>query len=277
MKSNMSTNYVLAEIDHSAIIHNCKIFRSLIPAGCKLCAAVKCNAFGHGIKEVLPALKDAEVEMLCVASIREAQELKEFGWILPILLLGSEFSIYHDSNKKDIACWLVENQIRITATRLEDIEHLSEAAELCSKQAVIHLMLDSGMNRMGVNEKPLLELINYTEKKKNIKIEGLYTHLASADEYDKGYALLQLERFNNFLNVLKDKDYKIPIIHAANSAAIIDLPQSHFNMVRPGISLYGYSPGQSMHRNNFVCFTIFVSISVQVKFTPSYSTAFIPG
>ena len=213
-----------------------------------MCAAVKCNAFGHGIKEVLPALEDAKVEMLCVSNIQEAIELRETGWELPILLFGSELSIYHDSNKKDIARWLVENQIRITVTRKEDLKYLSKAAELCDKQAVVHLMLDSGMNRMGVDEKLLLELINYIEKHNAVKIEGIYTHLASADEYDKSYAMLQLGRFNKFLNILKDKAYKIPIIHVANSAAIIDLPQSHFNMIRPGISLYGCSPGPAMHK-----------------------------
>jgi alanine racemase len=243
----MLLNPVIAEIDSSAIMHNCKIFRSLIPAGCKLCAAVKCNAFGHGVEAVLPVLKNAKVEMLCVASINEALELRDWGWELPVLLLGSELSLYQESNKKDVACWLVENQIRVTVTRLKDLEYLIQAAETCSTPVIVHLMLDSGMNRMGVNEEHLFELINYAENHNSVYIEGLYTHLATADEYDKSYAELQLARFNKFIELLEKKSRNIPIIHVANSAAIIDLPQSHFDMVRPGISLYGYQPGQTMH------------------------------
>ena len=243
----LTVNPVIAEVDSSAIIHNCKILRSFIPAGCKLCAAVKCNAFGHGVEAVLPALKDAKVEMLCVASIQEAVELRELECEMPVLLLGSEFSIYGDSCKAEIANWLIENQVRITATRIMDIEYLCKAAETSGIPGIIHLMFDSGMNRMGINERLLWEIIDYAENHDAIEIEGLYTHFATADEHDKSYAQKQLERFKLFLESLRKRGKKIPIVHAANSAAIIDLPQSHFDMVRPGLSLYGYQPGKTMH------------------------------
>jgi alanine racemase len=242
-------NSLIAEVDASAIIHNCKVFRSFIPSGCRLCAAVKCNAFGHSVEAVLPALKNAKVEMLCVANIQEAKKLRDLGWELPVLLLGSELSIYQGSDKKELAHWLVKNGIRPTITRIADLKYLIKAADACGKTAIVHLMLDSGMNRMGVNEKYLNELINYVGKHNGIHIEGLYTHLATADEDDKSYAELQLAKFNKLIKKLKSNGHKIPIIHAANSAAIIDLPQSHFDMVRPGISLYGYQPGKTMHNN----------------------------
>ena len=122
---NSKKNYLLAQVDPAAIIHNCKIIRSLIPTGCHLCPAVKCNAYGHGIEIVVPVLDSAGAEMLCVSAIHEAQQLLELKWRNPILLLGSEFSIYTGEQKHDLARWIVENQIRITVTNKNDINFSS--------------------------------------------------------------------------------------------------------------------------------------------------------
>lgn len=236
---NSKHKYLLAQIDPAAIIYNCGIIRGLIPAGCRLCPAVKCNAYGHGIEIVLPALRSADAEMLCISAIREAQQVLELKWNHPILLLGSEFSIYSGKQKRELARWIVKNQIRITVTNKNDIEALSAAAESLKTPAVIHVMLDTGMSRMGLGEEKLLELINGLKDNKNIVIEGLYTHLATADEADKTFADYQLQRFKKFIERLSDAELRIPIIHAANSSATIDLLDSSFDMVRPGISIYG--------------------------------------
>ena len=238
--------YLLAQIDLAAIIHNCRIIRGLIPAGCRLCPAVKCNAYGHGIEIVLPALRSAEAEMLCISAIFEAEQLLELGWDRPILLLGSEFSIYSGKEKQELAHWIVEKQIRVIVTSKDDIEALSKAAEFIKTPALVHVKLDSGMCRMGLSEQNLLGLITEIKCNNNIIIEGLYTHLATADEADKTFAEYQLRRFKKFIEHLKKTGPRIPIIHAANSGAIIDLPDSSFNMVRPGISIYGCHPSPQM-------------------------------
>ena len=98
---NPQNHYLTAEIDTSAIIHNCKIFKDMLNPDCELSAAVKCNAYGHGIEIALSALKSADVRMVCVSSLNESQEVKELGWEKPVLLLGSEFSIYTGEEKKD--------------------------------------------------------------------------------------------------------------------------------------------------------------------------------
>jgi len=239
-------HYLTAEIDLSAIVHNCRVIRD-ISGGRQLCPAVKCNAYGHGIEVVLPALKSADVEMVCVASIQEAMQLKDLQWERPILLLCPEFSIYSGKQKSELAHWIVENQIRITATSKADIDALSAAAKSLDKPAIIHLMLDSGMGRMGLDEQRLSQLITEIRADNCIRIEGLYTHFAMADEADKSFTDYQLQRFKTFLKQLETTGLRIPIIHAANSAAAIDLPDSGFDMVRPGISVYGYHPGAQMH------------------------------
>jgi len=238
--------YLSAQIDPAAIIHNCGIIRGLIPGGCRLCPAVKCNAYGHGIEIVLPAVRSAEAEMLCISAVFEAEQLLELGWDRPILLLGSEFSIYSGKEKHELARWIVENQIRVTVTNKNDTESLRRAAESVKRPAVVHIKLDSGMSRMGLSEQNLLELITELRNDKNFFIEGLYTHLATADETDKSFAEYQLQRFNKLIKQLKKTSLQIPIIHAANSGAIIDLPESSFDMVRPGISIYGCHPSPQM-------------------------------
>lgn len=235
-----------AQIDTSAIVHNCNVFRGIIPKGCRICVAAKCNAYGHGIDIALPAFEQAGIEMLCVALIKEALQLRDLGWEKPILLLGSEFSIYNGRQKKEIAHWIVENALSITAVYRDDILTLLEAAEIVDKPANIHLMVDTGMSRMGLNEERVYELLEEFKDNKFCAIEGIYTHLATADETDKSYADYQLKRFNAFLRKLKDNSINIPIIHSANAGAAIDIPQSCFNMIRPGISIFGYHSSPQM-------------------------------
>ena len=214
---------------------------------CRLCAVVKCDAYGHSIDIVLPALNEAGVEMLAVAAIKEAEQLKSMECKFPILLMGSEFSIYKGNEKKDIAHWLVENEIRVTAMNVVDVEILASIAQQLGKKTILHVMLDTGMSRMGLDEQNLLALISKIRGNEHIQIEGLYTHFAAADENDKSFSNYQLQRFNSFAQCLSNDGLNIPILHAANSVAAIDLPESHFGMIRVGISLYGYYPSDQIH------------------------------
>ncbi|MHC4396465.1 MAG: alanine racemase [Planctomycetota bacterium] len=241
-----NADYLVAQIDLAAITHNCKILRHLTPKNSLMCVAVKCNAYGHGVDIILPALKSANIDMLAVAAIPEAQQLRQLGWQKPILLLGSQFSIHTGKQKNELAEWLVANGVRITAMYTQDVEALAAAAKQLNKKALVHLMLDSGMGRMGLGEQWVLELIEAIKDRSEIEIEGLYTHLSTADDSDKTFSKYQLKRFDDFLAGLKTGGINIPIVHAANAAAVIDLPESHYNMIRPGIAVYGYQPGAQM-------------------------------
>ena len=243
----INPDYLVAQIDLSAVLHNCNILRQFASEKCKMCVAVKCNAYGHGIDVVLPALKKANVDMLAVAAIPEAVQLRDLGWQRPILLLGSEFSIYTGSQKNQIAEWLIENQVRITAMYKEDLQVLDAAAKRLGENAVVHLMLDSGMGRMGLDEQKVLQLIDVINGLNSIDIEGLYTHFSTADAPDKTFSKYQLKRFDDFITKIKSTGLNIPLIHAANTPAAIDIKQSHYDMLRTGIAVYGYQPGTQMH------------------------------
>ncbi len=231
---------IIAQIDTDAIRHNCNVVKSMLPSSCQFGAMVKCNAYGHGIDLVLPVLEEVGVNMLGVATIAEAQQLRELDWKGIILLLMPELGIYRDQEKKDIARLIVKNEIRITCVTKEDIEVLDEAAEDLSRPAMIHLMLDTGMSRMGLYEDELIDLIDETRNRDNIILEGLFTHFVASHLKDKHSALEQLERFNAFRTRLDELGFEIPIVHTANTGAVLDLPDAYFNMVRPGLGLYGY-------------------------------------
>ncbi len=243
----MMKHYLQAKISKSALIHNCNLLRELA-GGIKLCVAIKANAYGHGVKQCLEAFDEANVNILAVACIEEAVELRCAKWEKPILILGSEFSIYRDKQQQEIAELIVKNDFRITATQKKDIDVISLQAKRLQKKAYIHLMYDSGMSRMGLGEKEFFELFDYIKRKPEIEIEGLYTHLATADSSDKSFAIAQLNDFKRIIAKIKTTaNSKIPIIHAANSGATIDIPESRFDMIRPGISIYGYHSSQQMH------------------------------
>jgi alanine racemase len=243
----METIYLKAKIDRSALAHNCEILRSQAK-GRKLCVAIKANAYGHGVNIVLPVMQKCRIDMLGVACIEEAVELRDLGWAGPILVFGSEFSVYSSAEREQIARMLVEKEIRVTGTRLEDMEILSRAARQSGKAARIHLAMDSGMSRMGLSQGDLFPLIESIRTLPGIEIEGVYTHFATADAADKSFAHRQLEQFNQFVARLSGAGIDVPIVHAANSGATIDLPEAHLTMVRPGISTYGYHASSEMHR-----------------------------
>lgn len=247
MQSAGNTNNfksVVAEIDLSAISHNCRMIRNLTNSA--ICAVVKSNAYGHGVETVLPALEKENVEMLAVATIEQSARLRELGWDKPILLLGSELSIYEDKAKDSAAMCLVENDIRITAMYPQDITVLGKAAEKSGKRAKVHIMLDTGMNRVGLDEKRLISLIEKITNTENVDIEGLYTHFAAADTKDKSFSYKQVEKFKSFVSLLDSKGQKPKILHLANSAGVLDLKDISFDMVRPGIAVYGYKPDTKM-------------------------------
>lgn len=231
---------VWAEIDLGALRHNLLEVRRLVGPK-KIMAIVKANAYGHGALKVGQALLAHGVDRLAVGLLNEAVSLRQGGINSPIMILG--WTPVEDYERA------IENDIILTIYNLKEAQKLNEKAKHMGKKAIIHIKVDTGMTRIGViAEEKSVQCVLDIMALENIQVEGIFTHLATADELDKTYSHWQLERFLAFTGQVEQKaNRKIPIKHAANSAAIIDLPEAHLDMVRPGIMLYGLKPSQEVN------------------------------
>lgn len=223
-----------AEIDLKAIHHNLKKIREAV-APAHMMAVVKANAYGHGVYEITKACLQEGVENLGVASLDEALAIRRSGVAVPILILGPLETEY--------AQIAVDWNLRTTVFNFSLAKALSAAAIKSSKFAYVHIKIDTGMGRLGFfPDAEAVEQIIAISSLPGIKVEGIFTHFASAEIEDKSKALQQLQSFNNLIGDLEKQGIYIPIKHSANSAALIDLPAARFNMVRAGIILYGLYP-----------------------------------
>lgn len=204
----------------------------------KICAVVKADAYGHSF-HTINALEEAGVDYFAVAFLDEAIALRQKGITkTPILILG-----YSDENTID---YLIDFNITPTVFNIDFAKALSDKAVKKDKIVPIHVKVDTGMGRIGFNYKEVAEKIEELIKLPGIKVEGIFTHFATADEKDKSFTNKQLKRFNRVLEEIKRKGIEIPIRHAENSAAIIDFNDIDLNMVRPGIILYGLYPSDEV-------------------------------
>ena len=230
-----------AKIDLNAVLHNINEIKKKIGHSVKIMAIIKANGYGHGAIALGDFLKN-EVDYYGVATIEEAMELREYGIKLPILILG------YTSPSQYLK--LVENNITQTVYTVEMAEEMSKVGSICGQNAKIHIALDTGMTRIGfqVDEKGILE-IEEISKCSNLVVEGLFTHFACADESDKSYSKLQIDRYDDFVRLLEEKGINIPIKHMCNSAGIMEFDHHHFHMVRAGIITYGLYPSQDVNKN----------------------------
>lgn len=196
-------------------------------------AVVKANAYGHGITQIVDALEKSEIHGYCVSSEKEIMQVLKTGTQKPILMLSS-------FDKKSIKL-LVNPQVRPSIHCIEDVIWIIKAAEILNTSLFVHLKIDTGMSRMGIKPSDLDKVIHEVNKSKVINIEGIWTHLSSADS-DEKFTNKQLNTFNNCIKYLEENGIKPTYIHAANSAAILKSPESCFNSIRPGLLLYGVSP-----------------------------------
>ncbi len=229
---------VWAEVDLGRIEHNVKQIKSLCENK-KIYGVVKADAYGHGALDIVQVLLKSGVTDLAVALITEALEIIKSGINVPILILGFTPLTFAED--------ILNNNIEQTVYDLEYAKKLSEIAQEKNKTAKIHIAVDTGMGRIGFlpNEKGM-EAVRQISKLPNVNIEGIFTHFSTADEADKTYSLEQLAKFNKFVDDLENEGIKINIKHASNSAGIMDLPEAHFNAVRPGIIMYGYYPSNEV-------------------------------
>lgn len=229
-----------AEINLSAIRHNFTEIRRHIQPTAKLCAVVKANAYGHGAVEVSKVAVECGADFLAVATVDEALELRRAGFSQPILILGL---IPNDAVK--IA---VENKITLTVSNFDLAEKISDAATKISTVAKVHLAIETGMGRIGIFPDAAVDVAAQIDSLPNVELEGLFTHFADADIADKTFTLNQLDIFKATAEKIRAIGVDVKICHVAESAAILELPQAHLDMVRAGIISYGFYPSDEVKR-----------------------------
>ena len=223
----------IAVIDMDALDHN---FREVVRCaeGQQVLAVVKARAYGHGAVEMSKRLLRLGADMLGVALVEEGRELREAGIDAPVLVMGATFPEQAEE--------MVSLKLTPAIFSLSVAQALSEAAYKCRTTINVHVKIDTGMGRIGIAPEDAPELIATLQKLRNISVQGLMTHFADADLRDKQFASKQMDRFEALLKALEAKKIKVPVRHAANSAAVLDFHRAFFTMVRPGLMLYGYNP-----------------------------------
>jgi alanine racemase len=246
---------IWAEVDLQAYAHNIRELRRITHPRAQLMAVVKANGYGHGAVEAAQEALQNGAERLGVARVNEALPLREAGLSAPILIFGY--------TPPDLAETLSAYHLTQTVYSFATAKALSEKTAAKGKKIKIHIKVDSGMGRLGlllkrsatansdmaIAENVVREVLTIT-RLPGLEVEGVFTHFATADSADKAYANQQLERFLEFLAALHREGFDPPMSHAANSAALITMPPSHLDMVRPGIACYGLYPSDEVERNN---------------------------
>lgn len=228
----------VAEIHLSHLRHNVKALKSLLRPGVQLMGVVKANAYGHGALPCTRAVLDAGADTLGVGILAEGIELREQGIQAPVHVLVGIFPDEVDE--------LIQHNLTTTLYSRSLAESLSQRAGHFGKQAGIHIKVDTGMGRLGIAPEDLPEMVEFVSGLKNLKIESVFTHFSSADHEDPAFTQIQIDRFQEALDRLKQAGLPIPQAHCANSAAILQFPDSQFDRVRPGIALYGALPSSSL-------------------------------
>lgn len=227
------------EIDLDAVMHNVRQFLNYLPAGTQVMAVVKANGYGHGSVQVARAALEAGARYLAVAFVDEGIELRQAGITAPILVLG--YTPLH------AIADALKHQLSLTVYSFESLSAIADQAARLGMNAQIHVKVDTGMGRIGLQPEETLTFIEEALKLEQIRTEGLYTHFATADERDKTYTHYQEKLFARVVQDVKQRGIHIPLIHTANSAGAIELPDRVYDMIRLGISLYGYYPSSEVN------------------------------
>ncbi len=264
------------EVDLNAVGSNTRHIKSLVGPRVQVLVALKADAYGHGALKVARTVLQNGATMLGVATVSEAVPLREGNILAPILVFGY------------VPRWQMREAIRlrtcITLYSSEAAHALSQAAVALGETVKVHVKVDTGMGRLGIWHEHIDEIVRLMQEIKSLPgldLEGLYTHFAQADAADQTHTRLQLTRFQHILAIIDEAKLRPPIIHAANSAAILTLPEAHFDMVRPGTAIYGMDPSTTVHLPTGFRPTLSFKTQVsQVKWIPagegiSYGSTYI--
>ncbi len=231
----MLQSYNRVIIDLSALVHNLNQVKKLVGRETKIMGVVKSDAYGHGMVPVSRVLEENGIDSLGVAFLHEALELRDKGLKSPIVILcGIE--------TREDAREVVDKGLTPVLYDLAPAEALAEACDRSGKRIRIHLKVDTGMGRLGIPDSDLLPLMRKFKALKPLHLEALTSHLSTADETEKTYTKDQIKRFTKAIEIGRAMGLELPLNNLANSAGIMAHKDSHFDMVRPGIMLYGGLP-----------------------------------
>ena len=231
---------VWAEIDLAAIAHNMAGVKKLLKPGTKFCAVIKADGYGHGAVAMAVEAVKAGADYLAVAILDEARQLRAAAFTEPILILG--FTPPAQARQ------VVTGNLTQTIYTLGQAQALSQAASAEGLTAKVHIKIDSGMGRLGVPPAEAADFAEAVAGCPGLKLEGVFTHFAMADSRDKSYTHKQFTAFKAAVDEMKRRGLQIELAHCANSAATLDLPEMHLDMVRAGIVLYGLEPSDETGR-----------------------------
>jgi len=234
----MGLRQVWAEVNLQTLREN--YFKLKAYTRSEIMPIVKADAYGHGVIPVVKTLMACGAERYGVALLEEALEIKAVFPELTVMVIGAT-----EPDQSDI---LVREEIIPAIFQLSQAHALSEAAVKQNRMGRLHIKIDTGMSRIGFRERDFADIMKISALP-NLFIEGIFTHFATTDQRDLSFAREQLKRFQSLYDKLKKAGLNIPIRHAANSAAIIQFPESHFELVRLGISLYGLTPSSQIGGN----------------------------
>jgi alanine racemase len=228
-----------AEVSLKNIAHNISEIRKKVGTKRKILAVVKANAYGHGDVEVSKTLVRCGIDMLGIARVEEGARLRGSGVDCPILNFGNILPSQADD--------IVRIDVHQTVCDLAAARALDHSAKRQHKICKVHIKVDTGMGRIGVLPADTEKFAIRLSRMKNLHVEGIYTHLACADT-DRKYTLRQIETFRDVIDNVRVAQIDAGIVHAANSAAIVEAPESYFDMVRPGLIVYGLYPAERMRQ-----------------------------
>jgi alanine racemase len=223
----------VVEVSLSRLAENFRAIRAAV-APATVMPIVKANAYGHGLVEVARHLVTLGAASLGVAFLEEAVALRQAGVAVPILVMGGILG-----NQLPV---FLRHGLTVTASSIDKLRHIDDTARDMGVTATVHLKIDTGMERIGVHYYNAHGLLERATECRHCHVEGIYSHFANSDDADLTYARLQLARFLDVLEWYDKQGIAPPVRHIANSGAILQLPESHLDMVRPGILLYGVYP-----------------------------------
>ncbi len=221
------------EVDLDRLADNYRVIAAHV-APARVMPILKANAYGHGLVEVARKLEAVGAPGVGVAYVEEGLRLRQHGVRLPVLvmggILGSQIPRF------------IEHDLTLTASSVDKLRAIDEHAAALGRPATVHLKIDTGMGRIGVHWYSADTLLEVSLGCRHVRVEGVFTHFANADARDLGHARLQLERFHEVLRFYERRSLPPPLRHAASSGAILTLPESHLDLVRPGVLFYGAGP-----------------------------------
>jgi alanine racemase len=227
-----------AEIDLDAIAHNVTTIKRHVGDGVRVIAVVKANAYGHGVVPVAQTALQSGASWLAVGRVGEGIALRRAGIRAPILMMCYTPA----ANAAQIAAY----DLTPTVTSMPLAQALSAQGRRQGKPIPIHVKVDTGMGRFGLLPDDVLDFVRALNRLSGLRLEGIFSHFATADQIDQTYFQRQLAAFKQVLAALEAEDIHIPVRHAVNSAGTLYLPEAHLDAVRPGIAIYGLRPSLEM-------------------------------